>query len=236
VNAQLDPNDPVNWSRHTASWIIGADLGFMVDHCAMVTAGVWGMPQRVIGVVDIRQYPLGTAFEAFADDLVTQNRKFPGAKIVCDLTNNSAMAGIVSSRLGRNPGQHFIAAILTNAATHALEPQAMPVNVGSLRAAVPRWSLSKAELIETVAAELSGKTLRLTKTGDAEKLRSELEHLEREVRRSGSVSFAAAQGHHDDLVCALGLAVFGCRRFGSARPRNIRKPIGSGRMPASAWT
>jgi hypothetical protein len=97
-----------------------------------------------------------------------------------------------SSRLGRNPGQHFIAAILTNAATHALEPQAMPVNVGSLRAAVLRWSLSKAELIETVAAELSGKTLRLTKAGDADKLRSELEHLEREVRRSGTVSFAAA--------------------------------------------
>ena len=87
-----------------------------------------------------------------------------------------------------------------------------------------------------MAAELSGKSLRLTKSGDAEKLRSELEHLEREVRRSGSVSFAAAQGHHDDLVCALGLAVFGCRRFGSTRPRNIRKPIGSGRMPAGAWT
>ena len=65
------------------------------------------------------------------------------------------------------------------------------MNIGSLRAAMPRWSLSKVELIETISAELSGKTLRLTKTDDAEKLRSEFEDLEREVRRSGSISFAA---------------------------------------------
>jgi hypothetical protein len=235
MNAQLDQNDPVNWSRQNAVWIIGADLGFMVDHCAMVTAGVWGMPQRVIGVVDIKQYPLGTAFETFADDLVAQARKFPGAKIICDLTNNSAMTGIVSSRLGKNPGQHFIAAVITNALTHALEPQPMHVTVGSLRAAVPRWTLSKAELIETLNAELSGKTLRLTKTGDAPLLRSELEHLEREVRRSGSVTYAAAQGHHDDIVTALALAVFGCRRFAPSRPR-ISKPLGSSPMPSAAWT
>jgi hypothetical protein len=235
MNAQLDPNDPVNWSRQNAAWIIGADLGFMVDHCAMVTAGVWGMPRRIIGVVDIKQYPLGTAFETFADDLVTQLRKYPSAKIVCDLTNNTAMAGIVSSRLGKNPAQHFIAAVITNATTHALEPQTMPVTVGSLRAAVHRWTLSKAELIETVAAELAGQTLRLTKTGDAPLLRSELEHLEREVRRSGSVTYAAAQGHHDDIANALALAVFGCRRFAPSRPRTP-KPLGGSRMPASAWT
>ena len=95
VTVQLDLNDPINWSRQNATWIIDADLGFMVDQ--------WGMPQRVVGVVDIKQYPLGTAFETFADDLVAQTRKFPAAKIVRDLTNNSAMAGLVSSRLGRNP-------------------------------------------------------------------------------------------------------------------------------------
>jgi hypothetical protein len=37
--------------------------------------------------------------------------------------------------------------------------------------------------------------------------------LEREVRRSGSVTYSAADGHRDDPVAAIALAVFGCRRF-----------------------
>jgi hypothetical protein len=34
------------------------------------------------------------------------------------------------------------------------------------RAAVPKWSLSKSELIETLAAEMDNQSLRIGQTGD----------------------------------------------------------------------
>jgi hypothetical protein len=109
----------------------------------------------------------------------------------------------------------------------------MQITLGGVRGAVPKWSLSKAELVETVGAEADNNSLRLGKVGDWEKLREEFSLLEREVRRSGSVAYSAPDGKHDDLAIALALAVFGCRRFGGAPVRRIRKrPAYS----SAAWT
>jgi hypothetical protein len=208
----LDVNDPADWSRHaSSSCIIGVDLGFAIDHCAVVTAGLWKAPQPTIGVVEIKQYALSTDFAVFADDLVLQLRKYQPSTIIVDLTNNTAFMGILANKLGsRAPYRFMIAAILTAADTHSIQPQMMFINVGSLQSGVHRWTLSKAETIEQIQAELKTKTLRLTNTGDMEILKDELRHIEREVRKSGSVGYSAAQGHHDDLVTALGLVYSAC--------------------------
>ena len=57
--------------------------------------------------------------------------------------------------------------------------------------------------------------------------------MERSVRASGSAFYSAPPGKHDDLVMALSLAVFGCRRFGwpAHRRRLVRAPV-----RAAGWT
>jgi hypothetical protein len=210
-----DPNDPSSWSRTAGQgFTIGLDLGFSSDHLALVVGGVWPQAQSSIGIFDIRQLPLGTPMNEVADlaaDLARQH----SARIIVDLSNNSAFAALLAGRLGPNPANYMVAAVITGADTHATMPTPMPVSLGGVRAAVPRWSLSKAELIETVSAEMENGSLRIGRVGDWEKLRDELAAMEREVRRSGSVAYSAPNGKHDDLALALALCVFGCRRFGS---------------------
>ena len=58
--------------------------------------------------------------------------------------------------------------------------------------------------------------------------------MEQTVRESGTVSYAAPEGHHDDLVVALSLAVFGARRL-VAMPRPFALSRRSG-FDKRAWT
>lgn len=228
-----DPADPSTWSRSAGhSFTIGLDLGFAVDHSALVVGGVWPQAQSAIGIVDIRQLSLGTPMNEIADLAVEIARSY-GARIVADLSNNSAFVALLAARLGRNPANHMVAAVITGADTHAVAPVPMPISLGSVRAAVPRWSLSKAELIETISAEIDNGSLRIGRTGNWEALRDELMAMEREVRRSGSVSYSAPTGKHDDLSMALALCVFGCRRCGRKRQTTH---IYREKTSALAWT
>jgi hypothetical protein len=113
------------------------------------------------------------------------------------------------------------------------QPTSMPIAIGGLKSAVRRWTLSKSELVETIAAELGNKSLRIGRVGDWEALREELSTTERTVRKSGSSDYSAPTGRHDDLVAALGLAVFGCRRFG--RHVHRRRPA-QARVSSAGWT
>ena len=211
-----DPNDPVNWNRSAGrGFTIGLDLGFASDHSAIVVGGAWPRAQSTIGVFEVVQLPLGTPMNEVADFAVELARRH-SARIVADLSNNSAFASLLAARLGRNPANYMVAAVITGAGTHANGPTPMPVSLGGVRTAVPRWTLSKSELVESVSAEIDNGTLRLGKVGDWEKLRDELASMQREVRQSGSVSYSAPVGKHDDLAVALALCVFGCRRLGTA--------------------
>jgi hypothetical protein len=76
----------------------------------------------------------------------------------------------------------------------------------------------KNELVETITAELGNNSLRISRAGDWEALQEELSTLERNVRASGSAFYSSPPGKHDDLVLALSLSAFGCRKLG--RPAN----------------
>ena len=209
---------------------IGLDVGMHADHSALVLAGAWS--GNLIGVVDVKQFSLGTPFEELADDVASISRE-NRAKILVDASNNSAFVGVLAARLPQPPANHLVAATITGAATHASQPTPMPIMVGGLRAAVPRWTLSKPELIETIGAEMGANLLRFAHEGDWQTLRDELTSMERTVRASGSAAYSAPSGKHDDLVLALALAVFAARRF--ARPPT--PPRRHGRPPSSlAWT
>jgi hypothetical protein len=77
------------------------------------------------------------------------------AKVVADTSNNSAFVGVLAARLPRPPQNWLIAASITRADAHAATPIPMAVTIGGQQAAVPRWTLSKRELIESVAAEMA---------------------------------------------------------------------------------
>jgi hypothetical protein len=228
------PIDPSTWSQLAASnFAVGLDVGIHADHSAFVLAGVWPQASDAIGVIDVKQFPLGTPLEEVADEaarIARENR----AMVVFDATNNSAFAGVLAARLPQPAANWLIAAAVTSALSHAAQPTPMPIALGGLKSAVRRWTLSKSELVETIAAELSNNSLRIARTGDWAILQEELATMERNVRASGSAFYSAPRGKHDDLVMALSLAVFGCRRLG--RPVTARRNTISKRVSSLAWT
>jgi hypothetical protein len=228
------PVDPSTWPPHAASnFVVGPDIGMHADHSALVLAGVWPAAAHAIGVVGVKQFPLGTPLEDVADEAVGIARD-AHATVVVDATNNSAFAGVMAVRLPQPEVNHLIAAAITSALAHAAQPTPMPIAIGGLTSAVRRWTLSKSELVETIAAELGNKSLRIAHAGDWEILQKELGTMERTVRASGSAAYSAPPGKHDDLVMALALAVFGCRRLGRQAAQRSRPP--RPRIPSAAWT
>jgi hypothetical protein len=229
------PVDPSTWSPLAASnFVVGLDVGLHTDYSALVLGGVWPQAGDAIGVVGIRQFPLATPLEDVADEaakVARDNR----ATVAVDATNNSAFAGVLAARLPQPAVNWLISAAITGALSHAAQPTPMPIAIGGLKSAVRRWTLSKSELVETIAAELGNGSLRIARVGDWGVLQEELSTMERTVRASGSAYYSAPAGKHDDLVMALSLAVFGCRRLGrSVIPR--RRNRMSGRVSSLGWT
>jgi hypothetical protein len=228
-----DPSRPETWSASAASgFFLGLDVGLMQDHSALVLAGVWPQAGNAIGVIDIKQFPLGTALEDVADEVAKLAREHT-APVVFDASNNSAFAGVLATRVPQPAVNWITAAVITSASSHAGLPTPMPFAIGGLKSAVRRWTLSKSELVEAISAELGNRSLRIARRGDWEILQVEFSTMERTVRASGSASYAAPSGKHDDLVMALSLAVFGCRRF--ERPRLRSCPV-EARVSAAGWT
>ncbi|MGA3340872.1 MAG: hypothetical protein ABSD11_09625 [Methylocella sp.] len=226
---------PENWPWSTVqAAVCGLDIRLAQDHSALITAGAWQSGARsIIGVKGIKQFPIGMPLDEVAD-FAAETARGLGARVVFDCSNNSAFASILAARFGSNPANVLVAGVITNAGDHAAMPTPMMLSVGGLKSAIPRWTLSKRELIECVSAESDGGTLRTGKCGDWEALREELSSMERTVRASGSVAYSAPSGKHDDLIMALALAVFGLRRIGGAASRRRarrREPFGVG-----AWT
>jgi hypothetical protein len=227
------PVDPATWDPLSASgFIVGLDIGMHADHSALVVAGLWPFSGGLIGVVDMKRFELGTPLEEVADEVAGRARD-SRAMIVVDASNNSAFVALMAARLPQPPANWLTAAAITSALNHAAQPTPMAVSIGALRAAVPRWTLSKSELVEQVDAEMRMKTLRISPSGDWALLQDELSTLERVVRASGSASFAAPSGKHDDLVMALALSIFGCRRLVR---QNRRSSPPSPRVSPLAWT
>jgi hypothetical protein len=137
------PTDPSTWDRFAASgFIIGLDVGMHADHSALVLAGVWPMAAHAIGLVDIKQFPLGTPLEEVADEVATIARD-NRAKVIVDASNNSAFVGVLAARLPKPAVNHLVAAAITGALSHAAQPAPMAIAIGGLRSAVSRWTLSK---------------------------------------------------------------------------------------------
>jgi hypothetical protein len=235
VAKTYEPSDPCSWSPSAASgFVMGLDIGLFSDHSALVVGGVWPQANGTIGIIEVVQFEIGEPLTKVAEEAAGLAIKH-NAKICCDLSNNSAFASIIAPSMGRNPADRLNVCSITGAHQHAIVPTPMPIALGSYKAVIPRWTLSKRELIETLSAEFSANTLRVGKTGAWEALFHELHSLQREARQSGSVDFKPPAGRHDDLIIALSLCVFMLRRLGGvtrARSREKRHAQAS----SAGWT
>ena len=131
----------------------------------MVVGRPWPQAQMAIGILEIGQFVLDTPHNEIADAVALAARKHR-AKIVVDTSNNSAIVSLLAPRFGRQAANVINPTIIVNAAHHAAAPSPMPVAVGTMRIALPRWTLSKREPIETTSMELDNRSLRIAKTGD----------------------------------------------------------------------
>lgn len=230
-----DPNDPTSWPPSSATTLcLGLDIGMAQDHSALIAAGAWQSGARsVIGAFSVKQFALGTPLDEVAD-ATAEIARYLKCRTVFDASNNSAFASILAARFGANPANALVAGVITNAADHASQPTPMMLSLMGQRSTIPRWTLSKRELIKSVSAEIDSGMLKIGRTGDWEALREELTGMERTVRESGSVAYSAPAGKHDDLVLALALAVFGLRRVGA--PARVRRHKRNAAPSVLAWT
>ena len=81
---------------------------------------------------------------------------------------------MLAARLPQPAVNHLVAAAITGALSHAAQPTPMLIAIGGLKSAVQRWTLTKSELVETIAAELGNNSLRIARMGDWEVLQAEL--------------------------------------------------------------
>jgi hypothetical protein len=229
--------DPSQWPLTAARYIaLGVDTAFATggDHSAMVVGGVWIEGARsIIGIREIVQFPTGYAADELADAIADTARKYDSPRVIFDSSNNSAFASILAARFPNRPSNNLVAGVITAGADHAAQPVAFNVSLLGQKTVLPRWTLSKRELIESVSAELDNGGLKLTKTGSWEALRDEFAVMERTINAAGTVRYSAPAGKHDDLILALSLCVFGLRRIG-APARRIARERGP-KFTSAAW-
>lgn len=75
-------------------------IGLAQDHSAIITAGAWQCgPRAILGVKDIKQFPIGTPLDEVVDFTAGLARSLH-ARVVFDSSNNSAFASILAARFG----------------------------------------------------------------------------------------------------------------------------------------
>ena len=225
-----DHDDPSTWliGATLATWV-AVDVGFAVDHSALVGLGVWPGTRGTIGVVQIRRFPLRTPLDEVAAE-VRELADELRARVAVDVRGNSAFAGQLAASM---PHGRVVGVSVSAALAHA--PQPTPLVFG--RAALPVFQLSKKQAYEELVAEVERRSVKVARVGDHELLREELAQLQGHKKQSGYVAYEAPPGRHDDLADALMIGVWAARRFGADVSR-VRTQTGARRAPFSslAWT
>jgi hypothetical protein len=229
VNA-YDPDDPGTWliGATLATWV-AVDVGFAVDHSALVGLGVWPGTPGTIGVVQVRRFPLRTPL----DEVAAQVRELAEelrARVAVDARGNGAFAGQLAAGM---PHGRVVGVSVSAALAHA--PQPTPRVYG--RAALPVFQLSKKQAYEELVAEVERRSVKVARAGDHELLSEELAPLQGHKMQSGHVVYEAPPGGHDDLADALMVGVWAARRFG----RDLQRAGGQVRprqalFSSLAWT
>jgi hypothetical protein len=177
-------------------YAIGLDLGQAQDYTALAVVNKYGDQQHVI---DLRRWPLGTAYTAIADDvqaLMWHRSLHRNALLLVDAGGpGRPVLDLLTERA--TPWE----AVAITSGMHARRE----VHHGAVWHSVP-----KRDLITRLQVQLQNRTLRIAAALDnAAVLVNELENYQVKVTPHANETFNAREGQHDDLVLAVALASWG---------------------------
>jgi len=199
---------------------IGLDLGQSHDPAAAaVVDRVTSEPLDFIGpanpnfkprtvVRSLRQWPLGTDYMDIVEDVLS----FPVDVIVVDF------GGV---------GRPVVDIMRRRATEKRFTGKIKPVQlIGSNARATQKreargvhWNVPKIDVITSILLAQQDGSLWLPKDAkETAALFEQLRIFQMKVTKAANLQFGNAPGGHDDLIVALGLACWWCRRFGSMKP------------------
>ncbi len=220
---RVPPSDPSEWGLSGASITIGVDLGFSADHSAMAVASCHhSNDAQMIGIRELVEFPLQTPHEELARAIVETALRYGNPRIVVDASNNGAFLSLLASRFGNSAPNHIIACTISGAQEHGLTPQPYPLVLFGQKTNLHKWPLSRNALLVDLAAEMENSTVKITATGDYEKLRTQLMAITQEQRASGRIVYNSSGAAHDDLIIATAMSVWCARRLGQP-PRRMNR-------------
>jgi hypothetical protein len=239
VAIEFDPNDPddcYNWPLNRAPAFIGVDPAFVKDHTAIGVVTVHmmnGVP--ILAQRDVQVLEQGTPSETVVDHIIRTTQFYQG-KVIIDSTNNLALVGSIANRFGREAANRLVAVTIAAASEDSTTPVPFDVAVGGLRCVIPRFTVSRSRTFERIVGEISNKTIRLSKHGDANILREQISSIEM-IEGGGKRAFDHPSDGHDDAIWAVGLAIYAARKFvGSSTLKPRRSSGGAPRFTSAAWT
>jgi len=166
--------------------------------------------------------PLGGHYSALADHLVLLRRKLGGELVSTERgAYRESKVDFVVDATGL--GQ----VVLEMLEDRRLQPVGVTITGGQMAHRTGRhWSVPKSELADTIQVDLEQRRLKITPhVPHAGVLLDEARSFIRTVTRTtGHETFEAARGKHDDMILALGLALWYANRVvGWAQgARNVR--------------
>ncbi len=190
-------------------YTIGVDLGFAKDYTAIVTLD--REPRKVDGerigeafkrehhwvdhyrAVRVERMPLKTEYHNVVERVGQYKRRYPNSNIIVDATG---VGLAVTQHLARDGVAH-VPMLITGG--HGYNTQKRP------------WSIAKAEIISKMLLVYGENRIHLSPTGEsAHILRAELQDFRMKRTASGNEQYLGdwRVGAHDDLVLALGIAVW----------------------------
>ncbi len=179
---------------------IGLDLGQASDYTAIAIVektGEHGDTGAPLNVRHLQRYPLGTTYPAIVEAVAGIVSRLPdGARLAVDATG----VGRPVVDLLRTAGLRPIAVTVTGGDT--------ATNEGT------NWKIPKRELVTGVQVALQQGRLRIARAlPEAETLIRELTNYKVTISDTGHDSYGAwRESDHDDLVFAVGLAVWSAGR------------------------
>jgi hypothetical protein len=220
-------DNPATWNLFSSETVVvSCDIGFARDYSVLTLLGLWrGAVGPVIGVVEVKRLPLGCTPDEVVNAALEMARPYD-AKIIWDASNQSAMGQLFATRIGRKVAEKVFAASITAATEHAESPGQLPVTAVDMRVMLPKLSLSKRELCETVDQMMRSGQLRIGRsdTSDWQVLVDELTQMERRETAAGRISYSAPDRDdaHDDAIMSLAIGVALINRIGGTTRRKIR--------------
>jgi len=226
---RYDHENPKTW-RNFNPLIITHDVGHIRDRSTAVVGGNSPIPPRRLGILDLRELPIGVYGRARASELAKVDRYYNhNALIVAGLSNDATYAETLYETFGAR-----VIGLQISRHGDGMQGGYRPVLDGYM----PVYTIGRSYLIELYHAELQSQLVRIVDSSMAAKAYAQLEALEVEHRDSGTV-YRCLPGHHDDLGISCAMLAWAARHphltYWCRTVRPVRPSYQSSMSAADAW-